>query len=75
MDDLVRARERVERLEEALRVIAFMADGHKRATLYLDGENAALTNIRNLAITELGLAEDFERVTSGSLRALIEKTT
>lgn len=49
--------ERIERLEELLHDIALMADNHKASTLYVEGENVALVNIRNMAAFSIGLAD------------------
>ncbi len=46
--------ERIERLEELLYDIALMADSHKASTLYVQGENVALVNIRNMAAGAIG---------------------
>jgi hypothetical protein len=49
--------ERIERLEELLYDIALMADNHKASRLYVEGENVALVNIRNMAAFSIGLAD------------------
>lgn len=50
--------ERIEFLESLLLDIAFMADGHKASRLYIDNENVALVNIRNMAAFELGMEDE-----------------
>jgi hypothetical protein len=50
---------RIEQLEELLYDIALMADGHKRSTLYVDGSNVALVNIRNMAAAATGRRDQF----------------
>lgn len=49
--------ERIERLEGLLYDIALMADNHKASKLYVEGENVALMNIRNMAAFSIGLAD------------------
>jgi len=60
MTDLDR---QIERLEEALGEIARQADGHRTSTLYVDGQNVALANVRNIALFALGQDEDFSKRT------------
>ena len=50
--------ERIERLEALLLDIALMADGHKASKLYVENENVALVNIRNMAAFELGMEQE-----------------
>ncbi len=62
--------ERIERLEALLLDIALMADGHKASRLYIEGENVALVNIRNMAAFELGMEDELRR--DGQLLAEIK---
>jgi hypothetical protein len=55
--ELVPLERRVEELETVLYEIALMADRHKSSRLYVDGQNVALTNIRNMAAFAVGLEE------------------
>jgi hypothetical protein len=48
---------KIEKLEDVLLDIALIADGHKASRLYLEGENAALVNIRNMAAVAVGLGD------------------
>ncbi|MDW9479004.1 hypothetical protein GOB57_09990 [Sinorhizobium meliloti] len=58
---------RLELLEDLLMDIALIADGHRTSKLYIDGENAALVNIRNMAAVALGLKDQL--VDRGTLLA------
>lgn len=49
--------ERIERLEALLHDVALMADSHKPSRLYVEGENVALVNIRNMAAFSIGLGD------------------
>lgn len=65
--------DRVERLEDLLYDIALMADRHKSSTLFVEGENVALVNIRNMAIMALGLQDHI--VSHGTLLASVRENS
>jgi predicted ArsR family transcriptional regulator len=46
---------RIERLEDIIYAIAVMADNHKASRLYVENENVALVNIRNMAALTVGM--------------------
>jgi antitoxin PrlF len=50
---------KIERLEEALGEIARQSDGHRRSRLYVDGDNVALANVRNIALFALAQDRDY----------------
>ena len=64
--------ERIERLEDLLHDIALMADNHKASRLYVEGENVALVNIRNMAAFSIGLTDVHRE--RGALAAPAETT-
>jgi hypothetical protein len=61
-------RDRIDELEALLLDIALIADGHKSSRLYIEGENVALVNIRNMAVRAIGLEDRLRE--NGTLFAL-----
>lgn len=58
----IELQQKIDELEGVLFEIASQAHGHRQSTLYVNGANVALGNIRNLAAATIGQSDHFKKL-------------